>query len=148
LKTCFDTGLLIKAYVPENGSELVDLLLRSSTVPVPFTHLHSVEARTALRLKRFRSELTAEELSGALDAIDADLASGLLSRPDYDLAAVFDGADALSERFAVRTGARSLDILHVAAAIEIRAERFASLDLRQRAVAKAAGMSVVPRSVP
>ena len=77
MKTYFDTGLLIKAYVPENGSELVDLLLRSSTVPVPFTHLHSVEARTALRLKRFRSELTAEELSGALDAIDADLARTL-----------------------------------------------------------------------
>ena len=144
MKIYFDTALLVKAYVEEETSPLADALLRDATIPVAFTGLHGLEVRTALRLKRFRGELTAAELAGALDALQSDLAAGLLAKPDLDLEAVFHRAEALSAKHAAETGARSLDTLHVAAAVELDADAFASFDDRQRAMARKAGLKLLP----
>ena len=48
----------------------------------------------------------------------------------------------LSEPRSATTGARSLDILHVAAAKSLRAVEFVSFDTRQRALALTAGLRV------
>jgi predicted nucleic acid-binding protein len=141
----FDTGLLIKVYVPEDGSELADELLKNASPPVPFTHLHRIEMRTALRLKQFRGEIDSEALGKTLEMIQADLSAGLFEMPRYDLEAAYDRAEEISARFAAKTGARTLDILHVATALELGLRNFASLDKRQREVAALAGLSVLPR---
>ena len=144
----FDSALLVKSYVEEETSPLADALLMAQAPPVVFTELHGLEVRTALRLKRFRGELTAAELSGALQTLQADLAAGLLAKPPLDLRALFHRAEALSASHATETGARSLDILHVAAALELDAAAFASLDVRQRAVAHKAGLKLLPKTLP
>lgn len=144
----FDTGLLIKAYVPEAGSELADELLQKTASPIPFTHLHRIETRTALRLKQFRGEINSTTLSKILEVIQADLAEGLLALPRYDLEAVYDKAEEISGRFAAKTGARTLDILHVATALILGLQNFASLDKRQREIANLAGLTLVPRRIP
>ena len=147
MRTYFDTALLVKSYVEEANSPLADALLKEAPLPVDFTELHGLEVRTALRLKHFRGELTAAELAGAMELLQADLAAGLLAKPALDLAAVFHRAEAISARNVAETGARSLDILHVAAAVELEADAFASLDERQRAVAHKAGLKLLPRSL-
>lgn len=148
MKTYFDTALLVKSYVEEETSPLADALLQEATSPIDFTELHGLEVRTALRLKHFRGELTAAELTGTLQTLQADLAAGLLVKPALDLGAMFHRAEALSARHAAETGARSLDILHVAAAVELDADAFASLDERQRAVAHKAGLKLLPKTLP
>ena len=148
MNTYFDTGLLVKSYVEEENSLLADTLLRAATLPVAFTELHGLEIRTALRLKHFRGELTGDELRGALRSLQDDLAVGLLAKPALDLEAMFHKAEALSVRHVAKTGARSLDILHVAAAVELNADSFASLDERQRSVAHQAGLRLLPKSLP
>ena len=40
-------------------------------------------------------------------------------------------------------GARSLDVLHVAAAVTTQSEQFGSLDQRQKVLARKAGLKVV-----
>jgi predicted nucleic acid-binding protein len=146
--TYFDSGLLVKAHCPEPDMAIAHELIEGCEPPVPFTELHGLEVRTALRLKRFRGELTAAELAGALETLQEDLAAGLLARPAMDLEAVFLQAEVLSARHAAETGARSLDILHVAAAVELEANAFASLDERQRKVAAKAGLKLLPRTLP
>jgi predicted nucleic acid-binding protein len=110
--------------------------------------LHSLELRNALRLKRHRKELTRAQLRGALDDLQEDIASGFLPAFDDDLQTVYRQAELLSAAHAVSTGARSLDILHVAAAFILEADEFVSFDRRQRLLARRSGLRVKPRTIP
>ena len=57
-------------------------------------------------------------------------------------------AQQLSKQHAARIGCRTLDILHVAFALEIASAFFVSFDRRQRQLAKAVGLKVLPQRLP
>jgi predicted nucleic acid-binding protein len=59
-------------------------------------------------------------------------------------AALFPRAAELADRHSVRLGTRSLDLLHVAAALLLDSEIFFSFDERQRKAAKAEGLKIQP----
>lgn len=139
-----DTGILVKLYTKETTSPQAISLVMSFPTPLPLTHFQELELRNALRLKQGRGELMESETTLALADFEADEAAGRYERPVDDLAAVFQRAETLSRHHAVRTKCRSLDVLHVAAALEIGSREFASYDERQRAVASAAGLDVQP----
>jgi predicted nucleic acid-binding protein len=80
------------------------------------------------------------ELHGLLGHIDDDLQRGRLARPVIDLGAAFRRAEELSRKHASKTLARTLDVLHVAALIEIGCKTLVSGDERQITLAKAAGL--------
>jgi predicted nucleic acid-binding protein len=61
-------------------------------------------------------------------------------RPPLDLYTVFAGAEVLSALHASRLLSRSLDTLHVAAALELGCKRFVTFDARQARLAEAAGL--------
>jgi predicted nucleic acid-binding protein len=61
---------------------------------------------------------------------------------------VFDHAEFLSAAHTAVIGARSLDILHVAAASLLGARQFVSFDRRQRSLAFKAGLKILPRIMP
>ena len=56
----------------------------------------------------------------------------------------FRRADDISEKHAATEGQRTIDLLHVALALECGAKTFLSFDTRQRKLAKAAGLKVKP----
>ena len=66
MKTYFDTGVLVKAYVAEADTPKALVLIRQVRPPVPTTHLHSIEIRNALRLKCGRGEITEIEMKASL----------------------------------------------------------------------------------
>jgi len=142
LSAYFDTGVLLKAYLPEKNSAAADALILEAATPIPFTHFHEIEMRTAFRLKRGRGEITDTGLKGALRDLQADIDAGRLEKPVYDLPGVFHTAEVLSAKYAVVTLARSLDILHVAAAVVIGAVDFVTFDKRQASLATKAGLKV------
>ncbi|MDR1281949.1 MAG: type II toxin-antitoxin system VapC family toxin [Opitutaceae bacterium] len=146
--TYVDTGILVKTCVKETTSpEAVALVLRTSS-PLPLTHFQELEIRNAIRLKHSRGELSAANMTAALADFQDDIDEGRYERPAYDLPAVFRRAEELSKAHAVATKCRSLDLLHVAAALVIGSLEFASFDERQRAVARKAGLTVVPARLP
>jgi predicted nucleic acid-binding protein len=53
---------------------------------------------------------------------------------------VFDVCAQLARRYAARLGLRTLDTLHVASALELKAQRFWTFDERQKKLARAAGL--------
>ena len=138
----FDSGVLIKSYVAEKDSAAADALISQTLEPIPFTHFHAIEIRTALRLKLGRREITDAQLKGALRALQEDIDKGRLDRPAYELLTVFREAEELSAKFAAVTLSRSLDILHVAAAVVIGARQFITFDARQAALASKAGLTL------
>jgi hypothetical protein len=106
------------------------------------THLHRVELSAAWHLKVFRGELGRAIVARALDDLEEDVEAGVWVPPEYDLAEVHARAESLARDHAPTLGTRTLDILHVAAAVQLASPRFVTGDRRQAALARAAGLEV------
>jgi predicted nucleic acid-binding protein len=139
-----DTALFVKAFVFEADSPKTIHLLEKIGEPFAYSHLHELEIPNAIRLKRFRGEITKTQETAAIRAFHADVDAGRFERIAYDLAAVFIGAEQLSAKCSAVIGSRSLDLWHVAAALEAGCDTFVSYDTRQRKVAKLSGLRVIP----
>jgi len=143
-----DTSTIVKSYLDEPGSAEADNVLRGLGETLAYTPLHEVEVPNAIYLKHFRGEMSEEQERAVLDELRSDLRRGLLRRPDFlDLRKVFVRAAVLAEKHSRHTGTRSLDLLHVAAALECGSADFVSYDERQRKVAAAEGLRVMPRTL-
>ena len=134
----FDSSALVAIYVTEAYSARARRELRKHG-RVPWTLLHDLEVRNALRLLHGRRHIEEAELHGLLGHIDDDLQRGRLARPVIDLGAAFRRAEELSRKHASKTLARTLDVLHVAALIEIGCATLVSGDERQITLARAEG---------
>lgn len=143
-KTYIDTGILVKSYVREPDTPEALAIIEAAGDPLLFSHIHEIEIPNAIRLKRFRGEITKEEESAAIQIFCDDIKVGRMMKPEYDLAEVFNRAERLSAKFSGEIGTRSLALLHVAAALEVGCTVFASFDERQRKGAALAGLKVVP----
>ncbi len=143
-----DTALFVKAFVLESDSPEAIRLLEEIGEPFNYSHLHELEIPNAIRLKRFRGEITKAQETAALRIFRADVDAGRFERIKYDLAAVFIRAEQLSAKCSVAVGTRSLDLWHVAAALEVRCTTFVSYDFRQRRAAEVFGLRVLPLSLP
>jgi len=139
-----DTGVMVKGYVLESDSEAAVRIIESLGDHLLYSHLHSIEIPNAIRLKRFRGEITKAQENAANRAFLSDIESGILTPCDYDLGEVFLLAERLSAKHSALIGSKSLDLLHVAAALESGATHFASLDTRQRKVASLNGLKILP----
>ncbi len=144
MRVYFDTSVLLKIYVREAGSPAALEIVRVEKAPMPFSHLLELELRTAIRLKHGRGEITAAQKRAALKTLEGDLAMGVLARPDYDLDSVYRRAEVLSAAHAAATLARTADIWHVAAALEIGCGALASLDGRQRRLVALTKLKLLP----
>lgn len=142
IRRYFDSGVLVKLYVSEEWSDAAVDLVQGAGEPVLFTHLHEFEVTNALRLKAFRDEVTGSELRRALAALSEDQAGGRLWCPHVEWPSVFLRAVRLSDEHTRGLGGRSLDILHVAVALGLGRTHLVSMDDRQTAVARAAGLSI------
>lgn len=135
-----DTGLLCSLYAPDAHSRRAVARMARQALPLPMTWLHQLEFRNALRLRVFRGEITPAQRDASLNAMLADLAAGVLAATSPPLAEVTTEAERLSAMHSETLGTRSLDILHVSAAVVLGAAEFLTFDQRQIALAKAAGL--------
>ncbi len=142
VKVYFDSSALVKIYVTEAHSDRARR--EAQTVPqLPLTWLHVLEIGNALRVLAGRKLLTADESRALLDQFEDDRQAQRLADVSPDWPKVFHEAVQLSRRHAEKLLCRSLDVLHVAAAVEVGCARFVSADERQLALAKAAGLKPV-----
>ncbi len=134
-----DTAILVKSYILEANSQEAVTIIEAAGDPLLFSHIHEIEIPNAIRLKRFRGEITEAEEAEAIRILRADIEAGRLLRPAYDLDAVYTLAGRLSAQHSGTVGSRSLDLLHVATALQCGCNALASFDERQRKVAILAG---------
>jgi hypothetical protein len=90
-----------------------------------------------------RDAITREECHAIVEQLREDVHAQRLMTVSPDLDQVFARAGELSRLYTAKTLARSLDLLHVAAAHLTSCTRFVSGDDRQLAVAKASGLTVI-----
>ena len=115
-------------------------LVRRTGDPIPFSQLHELELTSALRLRVFRREADRKQVDATFARIGDDLESGVLQRVAIDWPVVLASAVELAGLHTSRLGCRSLDLLHVAAAMMSASARFVTADRRQGTVARRAGL--------
>ena len=139
----FDTAIILKLYVQEATSPRCHSPCQRVPDPYLLTPWQEIEARTALRLKAFRKEITAAEMRASLNALDEDILAGRWKTPEYKMRRL-EICPRLSDRHAAKIGCRTLDLVHIAVALSLGVETFVTFDERQRAVAKLEGLTVKP----
>lgn len=144
-----DSSFLTSLYV---SSDLFNPHARKAasrfSVPIPYTLLNELEFFNALQRGLGSRSLDQTSYDWILRDVTTDEANGLLERTSVNQIKLYEQARALSKRHTPRLGCRSLDILHVASALILGAKKFASFDLRQRKLAQAVGLPLIPQSLP
>lgn len=97
-----------------------------------------------MSLAVFQQRLTTAESLAAWQEVQQDVVSGVLEGKSCLWEKLVREAESLAEHHTPVIGARSLDILHVAAALVLGATEFCTFDTRQGKLAKAAGLHVQP----
>jgi len=111
-------------------------------LPIVSTPFGELEIANAISLRLFRRELNATEAKAAYSLFQKDVEGGVIQiKPIPNT--VFEGARQIARRRTPRLGTRTLDVLHVALALQFGAETFYTFDARQAKLAKAEGLATV-----
>lgn len=137
-----DTSALVKLYVLEAGSSFVQSRLSEQDDPLPVWELQEAELANALHLKVFRNEWTEDEAKRQIGHFRSRRQRGLYVFPEIDRVELIREFHRLS-RETPRTGCRTMDIFHVACALQIPGCRFLTFDGRQGKLARLAGLDVI-----
>jgi predicted nucleic acid-binding protein len=135
-----DSSFLVSSYVLDGHTP--EAVRRLSDRPrIWFTPFHEVEISNAVAQQVFRGILAAERATQVYQDISRDCATGVWMLTGFPEEAFTKGA-ALARTHVATLGTRTLDSLHVASALELKAEQFWTFDDRQAKLAKAAGLKV------
>jgi predicted nucleic acid-binding protein len=138
LTTYADTSFLVSLYLEDVHSHQADRMLPELT-DCFLTPLQRAEWFHAITQHVFRGSMSESEARELCRLFEQDIRTG-----PWREAAVPDNAFELcadlARRYGPKFGLRTLDTLHVACAMELKAERFWTFDERQGKLAKAQGM--------
>jgi predicted nucleic acid-binding protein len=139
-----DSSFLLSLYL---GTESLSTAARQTALSfeeaIALVWLTELEVLTTL----YRTHRGAV-LRKTLAALEAAHSEGILVRCALPGEAYQSKALELSKQQAARTGCRTLDILHVAFALELASSFFVSFDQRQRRLAQTVGLKVLPHRLP
>jgi predicted nucleic acid-binding protein len=137
-----DTGFLVSLYGQDDHSATASGLLKSKPVFL-LTPLGEAEFTNALQLQVFRKQWTRREARLIQEQFHQHHAAGVFRMQPFP-PDIWERSLTLSRRHSAKLGARTLDLLHVAAALLLRPDVFYSFDVRQRKLAKAERLRVLP----
>jgi predicted nucleic acid-binding protein len=133
-----DSSFLVSLYVLDSHSP--DALQRLGSSPrLLVTPFHRAELANAFYQCVFRSTLSEFEAARAWRRFEGDLQGGIFETARFPDSA-WDLSITLAHRYCASLGVRTLDTVHVAAALELGADRFWTFDERQARLAEAAGL--------
>lgn len=131
-----DTSFLVSLYVLDANSGAAAEQMKRAELPLLLTPFGELELENAFALRSFRKELSASKLKIVRSLFARDIADGIFAqKPLPEMA--FERAKKIARTRTPRLGTRTLDILHVASALLLRAGIFYTLDRRQAKLAKA-----------
>ena len=133
-----DTSFFVSLYLPDRHSAEAERRMASKP-RIWFVSLHRAEWMHAIAQHVFRKEMSALEARRAQAELARDVGSGLWLRANLP-ESVWETCAELGRRHGPRLGMRTLDSLHVAAALELGAKSFWTFDERQAKLAAVTGL--------
>lgn len=135
-----DSSFVVSLYMTDAHSS--DARQRILAAPsFSLTPLHLAEWAHALAQQEFWGNLTPEKARRIHADFLSDEASGVWHQVAMSESA-FELCIHLAQKHGAKLGVRTLDSLHVACALEFKAERFWTFDERQAKLARAEGLKV------
>lgn len=135
-----DSSLFVSLYLHDRHFAEAQRLVRHHA-RIWLTPLHRAEWAHATALHIFLGKMSSTEAHAVSAQFQRDRESRFwmeVNLPEM----VFERCIQLAQQYAARVGSGSLDTLHVAAALELGAERFWTFDERQAKLARAVGLKV------
>jgi predicted nucleic acid-binding protein len=138
-----DPSALSRLYLHEEGSRAMAAWRGKTPGALPVTHHGRTEIVNALCRAAFLGHLDRSTLAESLQDLSTDFAEGRLRQADLLWRGALERASELSQKYTPELGTRSLDVLHVACALELKLRRFLTFDTRQQQLAKRTGLRVI-----
>jgi predicted nucleic acid-binding protein len=138
LSVYLDSSFVVSLYLTDSHSIAARQRV-PAVLPIALTPFHVAEWAHALAQQEFRGNLTRVKAHEVHAHFMSDRESGLWREVDLPQNAFILCAD-LARQYGPKIGIRTLDSLHVACAMELKAERFWTFDERQAKLAKAQGL--------
>lgn len=136
-----DTSFFVSIYLTDDThSREADRLFRAN-LGIFCTPLHLTEFTHSIEQNTFRHRISPREGTQIYIEFERDRRAGLwheVGQPELTFAVSVD----LARAHTAKLGTRTLDTLHVAAALELKAERFWTFDDRQAKLARAVGLKL------
>lgn len=140
MKAYLDSSFLFSLYAADDHSAAAIAEVRQFRGELALSALTELELMNALELRIFRKELTRLRADQVRAAFDGDVNARVLTVFDLE-PTTFLRARSLILQTTALVGCRTADILHVAAALEVGADRLFSFDQRQKLVARRAKLA-------
>lgn len=133
-----DSSFFVSRYVQDAHSTETDR--RMARLPrIWLTPFHKAEVTHAIFQHVFQKVTTIDRATLAWNAFEQDSATGIWAFTTMPARALEITRD-LGRRFGATLAVRTLDSLHVACALELKAQRFWTFDDRQAKLAEAVGL--------
>jgi predicted nucleic acid-binding protein len=142
LKVYADPSFIVSLYSPDANSAAAVNAMQLAPADRFLTTFGELEVINAMGLRVFRKEISLEQAHSSLVEFERDLRDGVFQlRPLTD--AIFGRASQLSRQTTPKLGTRTADLLHVAAAVELGADRIYSFDQHQRKLAQSLRLKLI-----
>ena len=143
--TYADSSILVSLYRPTEGLSVeARRVIEATPLPVILSPLSLLEIRNAFNLAIHRRECETTEREAVFADIERQMAAGVFRMAEVSQTDIYAKARELSDRHTPLVAARSLDLMHIAAALLVKARVFLSTDVRQRKVAISEGLKALP----
>jgi predicted nucleic acid-binding protein len=138
--TYVDPSALLKLYLHQPESVAMNAWRGKIKGALSITHHGRVEVVNGICLAAHRREIDGEALADTLASFDEDFTLGMYQQADLLWRSTLNRAAELSRSHSAKLGTRSLDVLHVASALELGLKHFVTYDRRQEQLAQAVGL--------
>lgn len=143
--TYADSGFVVSLYLTTEGtSAQARNQGKRASRPILLSPLSLLEIRNALNFGIHRGEITSDQRDAVLAEIEAQIEKGFFRLVDASRSRIYSKAQELSNKHTPEAATRSLDLMHLAAALLSGARTFLTFDKRQAKAASAEGLVVKP----
>ncbi len=139
MTSCVDASFLFSLYVPDVNSAKASAKMKRAVLPLLLTDVGKIEIANAVGLRLFRRELHPAEAKKVHALFREDLEQGVVQIVPLP-AAAYEQAEQIARTHTPLLGTRTLDVVHVAAALVLKADTFYTFNRKQSSLAAAVGL--------